>query len=77
MEASNAEPPRAVRWVILVSRAHPDVYEHLCRAFAGDGKVQVVLERRTDDSRNPQWVSDRLRRDGVVVIRVPPNPEQS
>jgi hypothetical protein len=58
------------RWVILVAREHADLFEHLCRAFAGDAKVQVMLDRREDESRNPQWVNDQLRKEGVVLIRV-------
>jgi len=73
MELSNPEPPRAARWVILVSHEHGELYEHLCRAFSADAKVQVVLDRRADESRNPGWVKEQLRKDGVVLIRVQDN----
>lgn len=71
MESPDAQPPQAARWVILVGREHAELYEHLCRAFCGDTKVRVVLDRRTDELRNPAWVTEQLRKDGVVIIRVP------
>jgi len=71
MEPSDAEPAPAARWVILVGHEHAEMHEHLCRAFLGDAKVHVILERRADDSRNPSWVKERLRKDGGVIIRVP------
>jgi hypothetical protein len=60
----------AARWVILVAREHADLYQHLRRAFQSDAKVQVLLDRREDESRNPPWVNAQLRKEGVVLIRV-------
>jgi hypothetical protein len=77
MEVSDSEPPRGAHWVILVAREHAELYEHLCRAFFGDAKVQVALDRRGDESRNPGWVKEQLRKDGVVIIRVPEDPSGS
>ena len=71
MDTSEAKPPPGrSRWVILVGREHTDLYEHLRHAFASDAKVQVLLDRRGDESRNPPWVNDQLRKEGVVLIRV-------
>lgn len=77
MEPSDPAAPPAPRWVILVSQQHAELYDHLRQAFARDDKVQVVLDRREDHSRNPRWVNEQLRRDGVVLIRVPPTPAHS
>jgi hypothetical protein len=33
--------------------------------------VQVTLDRRDNDSRNPPWINERLRTQGAVVIRIP------
>jgi hypothetical protein len=60
----------ARRWVVLVARDESDLYEHLRRAFASDRKVQVVIDRRRDRSRNPTWVNDQLDVEGAVVIRI-------
>jgi hypothetical protein len=62
---------RDYQWVILVARDQSDLYAHLRDALRGDRKVQVTLDRRKDDSRNPPWVNERLRAHGAVVIRVP------
>jgi hypothetical protein len=64
-------PERARRWIILVARDQPDLYAHLKSAFTGDHKVEVVLDRRENDSRNPAWVNERLRSQGAVIIRRP------
>lgn len=77
MEPSYTPAPPGARWVILVSQEHAELYDHLRRAFGRDDKVQVVLDRREDHSRNPRWVTEQLLRDGVVLIRVPPKPAGS
>ena len=64
-------PRRDYQWVILVAREESDLYAHLRDALRGDRKVQVTLDRRHDDSRNPPWVNERLRSHGAVVIRIP------
>ena len=64
-------PCREYQWVILVARDQRDLYTHLRDAFGGDSKVQVILDRRDNDSRNPPWVNARLRTHGAVVIRIP------
>ena len=71
MATADERPPvGGSRWVILVAREHADLYEHLRRAFASDVKVQVLMDRREDEARNPPWVNDQLRKEGVVLIRV-------
>jgi hypothetical protein len=62
----------AVRWVILVARNQPDLLVHLETAFATDEKVEIVIDRRSDDSRNPPWLEERLRIHGAAVVRRPP-----
>lgn len=61
--------PPEPEWLILVASDQPDLYVYLRQAFAGDPKVEVRLDRRTDDSRNPPSISERLRTHGAVVIR--------
>ncbi len=69
---SGAKAPRPdYQWVILVARDQTDLYTHLRDALRGDPKVQVTLDRRENDSRNPPWVNERLRTHGAVVIRIP------
>lgn len=57
------------RWIIVVARGQTDLYTHLVQAFSRDGKVQVILDRRKDDSRNSPHVAHRLRTHGAVIIR--------
>lgn len=64
-------PWRDYQWVIVVARDQSELYTHLYDALRTDPKVQVTLDRRTDDSRNPPWVNERLRTHGAVVIRIP------
>ena len=62
----------AKRWIVVVARGQADLYSHLVQAFARDAKVRVVLDRRTDDSRNSPQVTHRLRTHGAVIIRQAP-----
>jgi hypothetical protein len=57
------------QWIILVARDQPDLFAHLARAFARDGKVEVVIDRRKDYRRNPPGMEDRLRTHGAAVVR--------
>jgi hypothetical protein len=59
----------AKRWLIVVARNQPDLYAHLVQAFSHDRKVQVILDRRKDDSRTSPHVTHRLRTHGAVIIR--------
>lgn len=61
-----ADPPQ---WLILVARDQPDLYGHLVRAFSRDDKVQILLDRRKDYTRNPPGLEERLRTHGAAVIR--------
>jgi hypothetical protein len=56
-------------WLILVARDQVDLYAHLVRAFSRDDKVQVLIDRRRDASRNPPGTEERLRIHGAAVIR--------
>ena len=57
------------RWLIVVARNQTDLFAHLVQAFSRDRKVQVILDRRMDDSRNSPQVTHRLRTHGAVIIR--------
>jgi hypothetical protein len=59
----------AGQWVVLVARNQPDLLEHLETAFATDEKVQIVIDRRSDYSRNPPGLEERLRIHGAAVVR--------
>lgn len=61
--------PVGKRWLVVVARGQVDLYAHLVQAFARDGKVRVILDRRKDDSRNSPQVTHRLRTHGAVIIR--------
>jgi len=75
--AGSPEPPPLDRrtsgdkahWIILVARDQPDLLAHLARAFARDNKVEVIMDRRKDYSRNPPGMEDRLRTHGAAVIK--------
>ena len=40
-----------IEYLAIAGRNHPDVYSYLRRQFAGDSKVQVLLDRRHDERR--------------------------
>jgi hypothetical protein len=58
-------------WVIVVARDRPDLLAYLARAFAGDRKIEIVMDRRRDHSRNPPAVRERLRARGAAALRRP------
>ena len=74
-EAARPRPHPLVRgsdsaqWLILVAKDQPDLYGHLVRAFSRDDKVQILLDRRRDYTRNPPGMEERLRIHGAAVIR--------
>jgi len=57
-----------IHWIVLVARDQPELLAHLARAFARDAKVEIVMDRRKDYSRNPPGMEDRLRTHGAAVI---------
>jgi len=70
--APAAVPPASAGsqpWLILVARDQRDLYSHLVRAFSRDDKVQILMDRRKDYSRNPPGMEERLRIHGAAVIR--------
>lgn len=69
------------RYLIIVARDQPDLYEYLAKQFSGDGEVEVLLdrrqrirarepERRQADRQPRRGFSDGLRSLGVVVTRM-------
>ncbi|PYN67139.1 MAG: hypothetical protein DMD93_15290 [Candidatus Rokuibacteriota bacterium] len=80
----NDEAPEMVRQLVVVARNRENLYEHLKRAFAGNGTVRVVLnqrvverrarngpcaaERRQGDRRLPFRIDGLLRAVGWVVV---------
>jgi CheY-like chemotaxis protein len=71
------------RYVLVVSRNHPDVFEYLSRKFAGDPEFQVILDRRKGERRRraePRepdrrraerrlLAADLLRLQGIAFVR--------
>ena len=43
----------SAQWLILVAKDQADLYGHLVSAFSRDDKVQILLDRRRDYSRDP------------------------
>ncbi len=78
--------PRLPRYLIIVAPNQPALYEYLTRNFAGDPKVQVMLDRRRGERRQKvqpreperRWgerrqrrgVGQDLRYGSVVIIRI-------
>ncbi|RPI09541.1 MAG: hypothetical protein EHM71_05760 [Zetaproteobacteria bacterium] len=40
-----------IQYLVIAGRNHPDLYSYLRRQFAGDDKVQVLLDRRHEERR--------------------------
>lgn len=62
--SSRADAP----WVVVVARNQPDLLDHLEDAFGTDEKVEIVIDRRKDYSRNPPGLEERLRIHGAAVV---------
>lgn len=58
-------------WIILVARDQPDLFRHLAEAFAGDDKIEIIVDRRKDLRRNPPGIEERLRIHGAAVVKRP------
>jgi hypothetical protein len=56
------------QWIILVARDDPDLFAHLARSFAGDDKVEVILDRENLGAAH-QAIEERLRLRGVAVLK--------
>jgi hypothetical protein len=41
-----------IQYLVITARNHPDLYGYLRRQFAGDDKVQVLLDRRHEERRS-------------------------
>jgi len=68
------EPNRGgmTRYLIVVARTEPAVYEHLRNRHLGDAKVRVMLDRRGAveyDSSEPPPRPRRLNRNPVLATR--------
>ena len=51
-----------VRYLLIVSRKQPDLWYHLKRDFAGDEKVEVLLDRRRRERRQGVQAHEPERR---------------
>lgn len=69
------------RYLFIVSRCDPALFDLLTERFAGDENVQVVLDRRTEPTppaRRPSIerrvrpeVNDEIRSRGYAVVTLP------
>jgi hypothetical protein len=66
------EPSAQVRQLIIVARNREHLYEHLKRAFAGNGTVRVVLNRRIVERRasSGPYAPERRRGDRRSSLRI-------
>ena len=76
-----------VRYLLFVARSQPDLWHYLKNNFAGDEKVEVILDRRRGERRQriqPHELerrrAERRRRPGIdtdlsyrsfVIVRLP------
>ncbi|MBI2217277.1 MAG: hypothetical protein HYU51_08270 [Candidatus Rokubacteria bacterium] len=51
-----------VRYLVIVSRERPDLFDELKRRFAGDPTVQVLLDRRVGERRQREHARPGERR---------------
>jgi len=61
---SRLETPQALtqpRYLFVVSRRHPELYELLVERFEGDRNVEVILDRRSGPSGEPGPATERRR----------------
>ena len=42
------------RFLFIVARQLPSVYEHLCQQFGREPNVEVIMDRRKGDRREPE-----------------------
>jgi hypothetical protein len=52
------------RFLFIVARHLPRVYDHLCEQFASEPTVDVIMDRRKGDRREPE------------IVVPPPGPER-
>jgi hypothetical protein len=74
--------PKAVRFLIVVSRQSPERYEELRRIFGGHGNTDVIFDRRRPDpdshrlptqrraERRQRYVDEDLRATGWAMLRL-------
>jgi len=53
-----------IQYLVVTARNHPDLYGYLRRQFAGDEKVQVLLDRRHEERRRQGDLRKPDRRKG-------------
>jgi hypothetical protein len=51
-----------VRYLVIVSRERPDLFDEMQRRFASDPTVQVLLDRRDGDRRQREHARPAERR---------------
>ena len=59
-----------VRYLLIVARTEPDLWRYLKHNFAGDDKVEVVLDRRRGERRRQPGTEKELQYRSLVIIRL-------
>jgi len=53
-----------VRYLLIVARSQPDLWRYMEHNFAGDEKVEVILDRRRGERRQRAQAHEPERRQG-------------
>jgi hypothetical protein len=63
------------RYVVIVSRDQPLLYERFAQIFAARGDVEVIVDRRFESRRDTTQAQEELRARGWTVVKVLDLPE--
>ena len=63
------------RYVVIVSREQPLLYERFAQIFAARGDVEVIVDRRFESRRDTTQAQEELRARGWTVVKVLDTPE--
>jgi len=58
-----------VRYLLIVARTEPDLWRYLKDNFAGDQKVEVILDRRRAERRRQPGIDKDLTYRFLVIVR--------
>ena len=63
------------RYVVIVARDQPLLYERFAQIFAARGDVEVLVDRRFESRRDTTQAQEELRARGWTVVKVLDIPE--
>jgi hypothetical protein len=58
------------RYVVIVSRDQPLLYDRFAQIFAARGDVEVIVDRRFESRRDTTQAQEELRARGWTVVKV-------